>query len=344
MLLLGAASRNVRRLVLGASVIGAAAGLAVVAMALADAGVAAFSATAAPAVLVRSVLLAAVAVGVAAARWRTAGILAAAALASVAVGGHPGGEPLTAALFMLHLCGAALWLGAAPAVLLVMRDRSLPDTAAEMVVRRFSRLATVTLVLAVGGGSLLGLPLTGAFATGVDTRYVVLLGLKVALVGDGRAPRRRNAAPARGRVGRARPPTAPVPRGLRAVRRRGRALGGARRRRAHGDPAGEALDGDLHVGHCSLETSAGVVSLSLVPAHVGSNTVYLDGAGTLDHARVELRRADDPAPIAVDMESNGTGWARAAVIPVEGTWDAIVVIGRTAFEEERPVCRMRVLP
>ena len=344
-LLLGATSRRVRWLVLGASAASAAGSLALGIFALMDAGqgvLAGPGLTAILGVLARATVLAGVALAVAATRWRTAAVLAAAALLITAGGGHPGTHPLTALLFLLHLCGAALWLGAAPAVLLALSDRSIPDAEAEMIVRRFSRLATVTLVLTVGGGSLLAVLLTDAFATGVDARYVVLLSLKVALVGTaavlGALTRRRlaGAGVGRGRLRRLFALDAGLLVGV-IVLSAGLAAGAP----THADAGGD----DLHVGHCSIETPAGLASLTLVPAHVGTNTVFLDGAGELDHARVELRRGEDPAAIVIELAPGGAGWSMAgAAVPVEGAWDATVVLGRSAFNEETAVCRMRVLP
>jgi copper transport protein len=340
-LLLGAGTRRVRRLVLAASVLGAAGGVTLAAIVVADAGQAAFAAPAVIAALVRAALLAVVAAAVALERWRIGAALAAPALAITMVGGHPGGDPLTAVLLLLHLSGAALWLGAAPSVLLVLRDWSVPQLTAEGVVRRFSKAAPLTLALTVGGGSVLAFVLTDAFAVGLDARYLGLLAAKAALVGLaallGATTRRRLA---RGTVDRGRLTRLFLVDTVLFVVVVALSAG-----LAAGAPRDvTATDGDVHVGHCSLDTTTGVASLTLLPARVGDNTLYLDGAGLLEHARVELRLAGDPGAIVIDAAPSGAGWVGAGAIPVAGTWDAAVAIGRDPFTEERVMCQLRIVP
>jgi copper transport protein len=340
-LLLGAAGDRVRRFALGAALLGATGYLAVAAATVVDVGAAARTAPAVVVALLRAALLAAVLASLLGRRWRIGATLVALALVSMVVGGHPGRNPLTAILFLLHLAGAALWLGAAPSVLLVLRDRSLPAGSAEVVVRRFSRWATVTLAVVVGGGALLGLLLTDGLAPGLDGRYLAFLGAKVVLVGLaallGAATRRRLAHGTPGR--RALERVFLVDSGILIgviVLSAGLTVGPPR-------PA-TPLEADVHVGHCTLETATGVVSLTLRPAQVGDNTLYLDNAGAAARLRLELRRGGDPGAIVIEAAPQGSTWTGSGAIPVAGVWDVTVVIGRDEFKEERASCQLRVLP
>ena len=58
---------------------------------------------------------------------------------------------MTSLTFAIHLLAAIAWLGAAPAVALVLWDRTVPDDQALATVRGFSRLATVTLFAVFAG-------------------------------------------------------------------------------------------------------------------------------------------------------------------------------------------------
>ncbi len=339
-LLLRANSRRVRRLVIGAAGVGVVGSLALAAMAVADAGQAALAGAVVSAALLRAGFLASIAISVAFGRWRLAVALAIPALAITMIGGHPSREPLTATFLFIHLCGAALWLGAAPSVLLALGDASVPDESAEQVVRRFSWAATFTLALTVGGGLLLALLLTEATITGLDPRYLGLLVAKIALVGLaallGAMTRRRLA---RASVDRRQLTRLFVVDSVLLViiimLSAGLAAGAAREVVAD--------EGDAHVGHCPLETTEGA-TLTVLPARVGDNTIYLDGAGPLEHARVELRHAGDPAAIVIEAAPQGAGWSGTGAIPVAGTWDATVVVGKDAFSEQRHACQLRILP
>ena len=93
-------------------------------------------------------------------RERGTTVAALLALLTLAWGGHATGSPLTSVTQAIHLFAAVTWLGAAPAVALVMWDRSVDDEAAVSVVRAFSRLATVALFVLVAGGASSALLLT----------------------------------------------------------------------------------------------------------------------------------------------------------------------------------------
>ncbi len=103
-------------------------------------------------------------------------------MVTLAWGGHATGSPLTSLTLMFHLLAAMTWLGAAPAVALVMWDRTVLDDDALGTVRRFSRLATFALVVLVVGGAASGLLLTNGLEGGL-TIYVWILLAKVVVVG-----------------------------------------------------------------------------------------------------------------------------------------------------------------
>jgi copper transport protein len=339
-LVLGATSVRVRRLAIAAALVGASGGIGVAGLTVAAGGQAALTGVAFGAALIRAGLLVVVA---AAARRRAgplAGVLAAGALATTVAGGHPSAGVVTAGLLLAHLAAAAVWLGAAPAVLLVLRDSVTPDAEALRVVRRFSKAATVTLVIAVGGGSLLAWLLTDGRLEGLDPRYMTFLAVKVAMVAAagllGAVARRRLAAGTAGRVGLRRlflfdSVTLTVVVGLSA----GLTVG---------PPRPVVPDDRIHLGHCSMETGQRVVNLSLVPARVGDNEVFLDGAGALERAVLELRRPGDAGAIEIDLGPNGQQRSGSGSVPVAGIWNVVVLISRDLFTEERLACRLRVGP
>jgi putative copper export protein len=340
-LVLGATSLRVRRLAIVAAVVGAVAGIGVAVLTWAEAGQAALAGSTFPAVVLRAGLLLGIALTIRAGAWRVAVLLGVVALATVAVSGHPGASVGTAGLLVIHLAAAGVWLGAAPAVLLVLLDRELLDGDAVRVVRRFSRLSTVTLFVVIGAGSALAFLIADGSLDAVDPRYLGFLAAKVAVVllaaVLGATTRRRLArdSATRSDLGR----VFAVDAALLVVvvtLTMGLTVGPPR------TDVGE--DEDVHVGHCPLDTPGGTGSLSLVPARVGDNTVYLDGAGDLDSALVELRILGDPGAIEVELEPNGTGWRGQGSVPVAGTWDATVRMRVDAFSEAPASCQLRVQP
>jgi copper transport protein len=338
--ILRARTRRVRRLAIAASLIGAAGSLAVLALTFVDAGQAALAGPATVALASRVAILASLSVAVTVGAWRLGLGLAAAALATMAFGGHPSESPLTSVLLAIHLAAACIWLGAAPAVLLVLLDRRVDDSDALLVVRRFSKAATVVLFVVIGAGSVLALLLTDAQLDGLDPRYLGFLLAKVALVLVaaimGAFTRRRLGTHLAGRSS------------LRklflvdsvllvAVVACSAAL-------TTGPPRESSADESIHVGHCPLVTDTGTASLSIVPSRVGDNTLYLDGAGTLTAASVELRLPGEPGAIEVALAPSGQGWKGTGAIPVAGVWDVTVAMQPDAFTVTRSTCQLRVQP
>ena len=115
-------------------------------------------------------------------RPRAAAVVAVVAVLTLAWGGHATDSALTSLTLAIHLLAAVTWLGAAPAVALVMWDRSVPDDDAAATVRAFSRLATVALTVLIIGGSASGLLLTNGLESGI-TLYVWILLAKLGVVG-----------------------------------------------------------------------------------------------------------------------------------------------------------------
>jgi putative copper export protein len=276
------------------------------------------------------------------ARWRPEAGAAALLLAlwTLALGGHATGSWLASLLIAAHLSAAAVWLGAAPAVALVLLDRRVVDDDALVVVRRFSRLAAYALVVIGIAGVLTGLILTDLLAGGILTPYVLVLGAKVLVVGG---------AVAMGAVGR------------RAIGRE------PRRERFRGLFLLDAgllvavvvLSGGLtlvgphqgHAGHagpsrCAATVGDASVAIILSPGRVGTNEVLVTGVShDVQGVTLELTSGHtEEAPLEVSLGHAADGWAGTGVLPFAADWDARVVVRVDRFSEERGACRLTVSP
>ncbi|MBX7067811.1 MAG: copper resistance protein CopC/CopD [Microthrixaceae bacterium] len=80
----------------------------------------------------------------------------------------------------VHLAAAAVWSGGLVALLLALR-RPVDGVERATVVARFSSMATVAIVALVVAGAMLGWRVVGSWSALVDTRYGVLLLVKVGL-------------------------------------------------------------------------------------------------------------------------------------------------------------------
>ena len=86
---------------------------------------------------------------------------------TLAVGGHAAGSPLTSVTLAIHLLAAVTWLGAAPAVALVLWDRSRRRRRRAGVRCVASRdWRTVALVVLIAAGSASALLLTNGLESG----------------------------------------------------------------------------------------------------------------------------------------------------------------------------------
>ncbi|MBX3030277.1 MAG: copper resistance protein CopC/CopD [Chloroflexi bacterium] len=266
------------------------------------------------------------------------------ALATLAVGGHATGSPLTSLTLAIHLLAGVTWLGAAPAVALVLWDRTLPDEPDALgVVRSFSRAATLTLALVFGGGVASALLLTNGLEGG-PTIYVWIVLAKLGVVG---------LAAGMGALGR------------RALTRDG---GRSRYRRLF------LLDGALlivvaalssaltlvgphqgHAGHDGHEVGSPRCAMAMGPLGVafvadpgtpGTNTVTVSGPPASSRG-VSVSIAHPFAGGASTdvqlVETDGV-WIGQAALSFTGDWTATVSVRVDSFTEQQASCTFQVRP
>lgn len=343
---LGARTRRVERLRDTLLVLAVVAPLAWLLVEVSDAGRGWLSSSYALSGLVRIGLLAAVVVALALrpGRERLALVCASAALATLAVGGHATGSPLTSVTLVIHLLAGVTWLGAAPAVALVLWDPRVPDEPDALgVVRRFSRVATLTLVLVIGGGAASALLLTNGLEGGL-TIYVWVVALKLGVVGI---------AALMGALGR---------RGLTHE------AGRDRYRRLFLADAGilvlvALLSAALtlvgphqdHAGHDGHEVGSprcampvGDIGTTVVadPGTPGTNTLTVLGPG--EDAQGVSVSLEHPyaagAAIDVPLSLGQHGWEGTAPLPFTGTWTATVGVRVDTFTQLSGSCEITIAP
>jgi len=265
------------------------------------------------------------------------------AVATLAVGGHATDSPLTSVTLMVHLLAGVTWLGAAPAVALVLWDGRSDDPTAMGVVRGFSRAATVTLVLVIGGGATSALLLTNGLEGGV-TAYVWIVLAKLGVVG---------VAALMGALGR---------RGLTHDAGRGRY------RRLFLTDAGllvivAALSSALtlvgphqgHAGHEGHEVGAprcamavGDVGTTVVaePGTPGTNTLLVTGPdATVQGVTLSLQHPyAQGAAIEVPLTLGQRGWEGSTALPFTGVWTATVAVRVDTFTETSGSCDLTIAP
>jgi len=108
------------------------------------------------------------------------GVLAEAWLGHGGAMAGPEGSMLLASA-VLHLAGAAIWLGALPALVLALRR--LPDAEAAALARRFSPVGAACVAALLGTAGLQFLLLVGGVGALLTTAYGALAGLKLFLLG-----------------------------------------------------------------------------------------------------------------------------------------------------------------
>ncbi|MET0772914.1 MAG: copper resistance protein CopC [Candidatus Limnocylindrales bacterium] len=278
------------------------------------------------------------------ARERLALLSSLLAVATLAVGGHAAGSPLTSVTLVIHLLAGVTWLGAAPAVALMLWDRSVPDQPDALgVVRGFSRTATLTLFLVILGGSASALLLTDGLASGITT-YVWIVLVKLAVVA---------LAALMGALGR-----------------RGLTNGAGRRhyRRLFlldacllvvvaalssaltlvGPHGTHAVHGDHQVGSPRCAMAVGETGITVVadPGTPGTNTLTVTGpAATVEGVTLELEHPyAEGAALEVPLTSSHHGWTGAAAMPFTGTWTATVRIRVDTFTEASGSCDLTIAP
>ena len=218
---------------------------------------------------------------IAASRWPTIAAGAATmALVSVAAGGHAVGSAAAVLFLVLHLVAAMAWLGAAPAVLLVLRDRSFDDATTLVVVRRFSTMAPIVLASVGVAGAILSVLLTDGFAGGLTTPYVVILATKVAIVGvaalvGALARRSLGASPSRQRMRRVFSIDVLL---LPLVVVASAALTTTGPHQGHVGHVAAVAD---RTARCALEVGPAALSFVATPAQPGVNRLRIDGVPDL---------------------------------------------------------------
>jgi copper resistance protein D len=118
-----------------------------------------------------------------------AALIAAAGLATVPFASHPttlDQRLIGVSAAIAHRWALSVWLGGLPALLLLIGAGPVPDDTrrvAALVLRRFSWLATVAMIVILVSGSLLTWFLVRNFSSAIGTEYGRLLLLKLTLLG-----------------------------------------------------------------------------------------------------------------------------------------------------------------
>jgi putative copper export protein len=346
--ILGARTRRVKRLWLGILATGVLALGSWTVIEIIDGGSAWLSTEYAISSMVRLALLAA-ALGLLVLRPpRPRGALAVTGLALLTIswGGHATGSLLTSLTLAIHLVAAVTWLGAAPAVAVVMWDRSVPDHEARRTVSAFSRLATVALFVLIAGGSVSALLLTNGLDGGL-TLYVWIVLAKVGVVG---------VAALMGAFGR-------------------RDLGSASRARYRrlflldtallivvaflssaltlvGPHEGHADHGDHAVTspRCSMTLGQGSSAFGAAfiadPGTSGTNELLVSGlpAGVQGVTLELLHTYAGGSPIAVPLTQDPRGWVGTSALPFTGAWTVTTLVRVDTFTEASGTCDITIAP
>lgn len=263
-------------------------------------------------------------------------VAASAALFTMLAGGHPGSEVGTSLLLVAHLLGASLWIGAAPSMALALSSRAGLVEELQRSVARFSRVATLTMLAAVLGGSLLGFILSDQLAGGL-TSYTALLagklGLALVAVIGGAAARRRLRASELNRRSLVR--LFALDSGILVVVV---ALSAA------------LTLGSPHQGHagyagsCRMEVGTTLVTVKLSPAKIGENLVLVTGLGPAPSAQIEFTSRLNTGQLSVPLSQPSAAWQGRAIIPTVGEWRATIVVRVDQFTESRGACTLEIAP
>jgi len=332
---LRAKGRNVRRFAIGAVTLAAFASLLWVAMQVLLGGAAWLTTGNALGGIARTLLLS----GASVASMRTPRVaigLAVVAVATLAVGGHPGAAATSSALLVVHLVSAALWIGAAPALVVAYSDRTVDDPSMLETILRFSRSSAVAIAFVFGGGIMLGWLLTDGLAGGLSA-YVLLLCAKlllaVAALLGGALMRRRLRAGTASRTLAARLFALDTVTVLAiAALSAGLTLGSP-----HAGHAG-------HSGHCVATIEGATVSITLSPGTIGANRVLISGVAQAERVRLETSLRSKSERLVAELEASSGAWQGGTVFPVAGTWEATLVVGKDQFTEVRGSCTLDIAP
>ncbi len=347
--LLGARTRRVRALWLGALIVDLTAMAVWLAIEIADGGSTWLGTQYAWSAIVRLVLL-----GMALAylslrppRTRVAAILGVVAVVLLAWGGHSTDSPLSGVTTAIHLFAAVTWLGTAPAVALVLWDGTVRDDQGLRVVRGFSRIATVALFVLIAGGSASALLLTNGLEAGL-TVYVWILIAKVAVVGIaavmGAWGRRRLARSPERRIYRRLFVVDSIL--LTTVAMISSALTLVGPHQGHVGHEGHILTSprcSMSLGQGSTAFGAAVIADPGIP---GPNSVSVDGipAGVVGVTAEMSHAYTGDAAIDVSLTQGDRGWTGSAVLPFTGQWTATVLVRVDTFTEARGSCAITIAP
>jgi len=280
-------------------------------------------------------------------RTRLAAMLGVAAVVLLAWGGHSTDSPASGVTTAIHLFAAVTWLGAAPAVALVLWDRSASDELGLAVTQGFSRLATVALFVLVAAGSASALLLTNGLEGGL-TIYVWVLLAKVGVVGIaaflGAWGRRRLARTPERRIYRRLFLIDSVL--LVAVALISSALTLVGPHQGHAGHEGHVMASP----RCSMTLGQGDASFGAAviasPGTPGPTEVLVAGvpAGVVDVAAELTHAYTQGAPVDVTLTQGDRGWSGSAVMPFTGDWTATVLVRVDTFTEARGSCVLTIAP
>lgn len=343
---LGARTARVGRLRDGALLVAIFFAAAWLAVEVSDAGTAWLGTVYALSGIARLVLLIAASALVAAgpSRERIALVAGGLALATLAIGGHASGSPLTSLTLAIHLLAGVTWLGAAPAVALVLWDRRVPDEPdALRTVRAFSRAATLTLILVFGGGVASALLLTNGLEGGL-TIYVWIVLAKLAVVG---------LAAVMGAWGRR-----GLTQGLDRSRYQrlflldGLLLVGVAAASSALTLVGPHQGHTGHGGHpvgaarCAIVMGTTGAAVVLDPGVPGSNTITVSGppASSRGVTAALAHPFAGGASTEVELVETDGAWAGQVALSFTGDWTVTVSVRVDAFTEQRGSCTLVIAP
>lgn len=256
-----------------------------------------------------------------------------------------------------HLVAAAVWLGAAPAMALYLASRKVADDDAARASLRFSNTATVAMPIVIVAGAVLGWRATDGRWTAAYTGRLVVKAAIVLLAALLGAIARRRVRDATSRPHLLR--VFAVDSGLLLVAtvlaasisstRPPVHIGGAHNHApsvvgASGSTGSTAVE----IGGCSADVSGLAVRVSLSPGRVGANDVRLTvgwkDANTPGTMVLRLTStAIGAGTLDVSLEAaNATSWVGRATFPVAGIWAVEVDHRPDEFTVRRGSCQLSV--
>lgn len=281
---------------------------------------------------------------------RASALLGACSLATYGFVGHArslGLWWLDGGLVVVHLIAAAIWLGAAPAMLLHLADRSVADDRAGAAARTFSRTATVALPLVLVPGVVLAWRATrGSWTWGYTGALAIKVAVTLVAVLIGFATRRR----LRGGISRRHLITTfAVDSAAVAV-----VVALAASIASTPPPVHRVVHGGAGTQAPSVESACTAnvgplrVRVVINPGRVGSNEVWLSAAwnGAEIPGAMLLRLAHEgvgSARLEIPLERRPpTRWYGTGTFPLGGEWTVEIAYRPDEFTVERAECVITV--